>query len=297
MLPLSWWGGFVLPHRYGLSTQTLRGLFTDEIKSFGLSLLLSVPVAVVIYGLLGRLPATWWLWASVLLVVLDIVMGYLAPVLIVPLFYKLAPLDDPDLAERIARLAAATGVRIAGVYTIDLSSRTRAANAMVMGLGLTKRIALGDTLYADFSHDEIETIIAHELGHDVHHDLELGLVFNAVFAVCGMYVAYLFLQWGVAYFGFDGIADLAALPLLVLAASVFGLVMMPVTSALSRWRERMADRYALQVTGKPQAFASAMIRLANQNLAQVDPPRWVVWLLYSHPPIAERVRMAREYAG
>jgi STE24 endopeptidase len=295
MLPLSWWSGFVLPHRYGMSNQTPRGLAIDEIKSFCLGLLLGVPVAVVIYALLARLPSTWWIWASVLLVVLQIVMSYIAPLVIVPLFNKLVPLNDPDLTERISRLAAATGVRIAGVFTIDLSARTRAANAMVMGLGRTKRIALGDTLYADFTHDEIETIIAHELGHDVHHDLELGLVLNAVFVVCGMYVAYVFLNWGVAYFGFAGLADVAALPLLVLAAGVFSLILMPVTNALSRWRESLADSYSLRVTGKPRAFAAAMIRLANQNLAQVDPPRWIVWLLYSHPPIAERMRMAERF--
>ena len=292
--PLSWWSGYVMPHRYDLSTQTPAGWLLDEVKSLVLGLVFAVPVAVAIYWLLGAVPNTWWIWASVLMIALSIVMGYLAPVLILPLFYKLVPLADADLVERIQKLAEKTGTRIAGVYTINLSSRTKAANAMVMGLSRTKRIALGDTLYADFTPDEIETIIAHELGHQVQHDLEFGTLLQVISTVVGLYIANLFLQWGVSYFGFSGINDIAALPLLALAAGIFGLITMPLSNGYSRWRESKADAYSLRVTHKPAAFISAMTRLANQNLSQLDPPRLVVVLLYSHPPIAERIAMAQQ---
>jgi STE24 endopeptidase len=290
--PLSWWSGYVLPHRYDLSTQTLRGWLTDELKSLALGLVLGVPVAEVVYWLLRSRPATWWLWAAAFLIAFTVLLDYLAPVLILPLFYKLTPLDDPELVARVQGLAGRTGTRIVGVYTIDLSSRTKTANALVIGLGRTRRIALGDTLYADYTPDEIETILAHELGHQVRHDLELGIVVQSLLLLGGLYLAQLFLGWGVARFGFEGPSDVAALPLLVLAVGVFSLLTMPLINAHSRWRERLADRFALQVTGNPHAFARAMTRLANQNLAEADPPRWVVWLLYSHPPIKERVESA-----
>jgi STE24 endopeptidase len=289
--PLSWWGGFVLPHRFGLSTQDFMGWFADELKSLLLGLVLGVPVAEIIYLLLRARPDTWWVWAAVFMIFFTVLLGHLAPVLITPLFYKLKPLEDPDLLARIKRLAEQTGTRIVGVYTINLSAKTTAANAMVMGLGTTKRIALGDTLYKDYSPQEIETIIAHELGHQVHHDLELGIVVQSALLMGGMYLAHLFLRGGVARFGFSGPGDVAALPLLLLAVGIFSIITMPLINGYSRWRERLADRFAVATTRNPMAFVRAMIRLANQNLAEADPPRWVVWLLYSHPPIKERVNI------
>lgn len=292
-LPIAWWRGYVLPKRYALSTQTPGGWVLDELKTTALGLVFGIPVAEVIYWLLRSQPETWWLWAAGLLVILSIVMGFLLPVVILPLFYTLVPLEDAALNVRIQKLAQRTDTRIAGVYTINLSSRTTAGNAMVMGMGATKRIALGDTLYADYTPEEIETILAHELGHQVHRDMELSVGVQSLLLVGSLYLARAFLNWGVAYFGFEGIADVAAFPLLALATALFSLVTMPLINLYSRWRERLADRFALEVTGNPEAFAQAMLRLADQNLSESDPPDWVVWLLYDHPPIRERVRMAR----
>ncbi|MGC9399240.1 MAG: M48 family metallopeptidase [Anaerolineae bacterium] len=290
--PLSWYSSYVLPHRYGLSTQTPKGWWTDELKSLALSLGLSLPVAEVVYWFLRSEPETWWLWVAGFLVVLSVVMGYLLPVVFVPIFYTLTRLEDERLVARIRRLAERAGVQVADVYTIDLSSRTTAANAMVMGMGNTKRIALGDTLYENYSPEEIEAILAHELAHQVHHDLELGVLVQSALLVGGLYLAKLFLDWGVDVFGFTGPGDVAALPLLALATGLFSLVTMPLTNGYSRWRERMADAYALRMTDDPHAFARSMLRLADQNLAELRPPDWVVWLLYSHPPILERVERA-----
>jgi STE24 endopeptidase len=197
--------------------------------------------------------------------------------------------------ERLTRLAGAAGTRVRGVYRFDMSSKTLAANAAVVGLGNTRRIILGDTLLDNFSADEIETVLAHELGHHVHGDMGRGILVQSALTLGGLWLASLALRWGVTAFGFNGVADVAAMPWLALVLGAFGLVTTPLSNAYSRWRERLADRYALETTHQPQAFASAMTRLADQNLADADPERWVEVLLYSHPAISRRVAMAEEF--
>jgi STE24 endopeptidase len=152
---------------------------------------------------------------------------------------------------------------------------------------------LGDTLLAEFTTDEIETVMAHELGHHVNKDVPLGIAFESVLTLVGLYLTGLFLKWGVVTFGFDSPADIAALPVFAMAMGLYGLLTMPIGNAFSRWRERRADEYALQVTRNGAAFASAFTRLANQNLSDVDPEPWVEWLLYSHPALSKRIAMAK----
>jgi STE24 endopeptidase len=147
----------------------------------------------------------------------------------------------------------------------------------------------------NFSDDEIETVLAHELGHHVNKDIPTGILVESVMTLGGLYLAHLGLRWGVDYFGFEGISDIAAFPLFMLVVGAYGLVTMPLGNAFSRWRERRADAYALKATGKGQAYASALTRLANQNLAEVDPEPWVVLLLYSHPPLRQRIVMAESW--
>jgi len=180
------------------------------------------------------------------------------------------------------------------VFKFDMSKRTKAANAALTGIGNTRRIILGDTLINEFTPDEIETVLAHELGHQVNRDIPLMIIFGTLSTLVSLYLASLALNWAVGYFGFTAPADPAALPALMLILSIYGLVTMPLDNAFSRWRERLADGYSLQATNQPGAFASAMTRLANQNLSEVDPEKWVVFLFYSHPPLNERIAMANE---
>jgi STE24 endopeptidase len=294
-LPLSYYEGFVLPHRFDTSTQTLRGWISDQVKGILLGGILGGILLEMIYAVLRSAPTTWWLWASLILLVFNVVLANLAPVLLMPLFYKFIPLGDEyaDLAQRLVGLAEKAGTRVRGVYKFDMSRRTKAANAALTGLGNTRRIILGDTLLAEFSADEIETVMAHELGHQVNHDIPLGIVVETLSTLAGLWLASLVLQWGAKAFGFQGPADIAALPIFLLAMGVYGLLTMPLTNAFSRWRERRADAYALQATQNPRAFASAMTRLANQNLAEVDPEPWVEFLLYSHPALEKRIAMAQ----
>lgn len=298
-LPLAYYAGFVLPHRYGQSTQTFRGWLKDQALGLALSVALGLPILSVVYWLLRVTGEWWWLLAALGYVLFSLVMGLLAPVVILPLFNKYAPLgeEQAELVRRLTALAERAGTRVAGVFRFDMSRRTKSANAALTGLGRTRRILLGDTLLEAFTTDEIETILAHELGHHVHGDIPRGLAFSSGMALAGLYLASLALAWGVTVFGFDGPTDIAALPLLALTLSVFGLVMMPLGNAYSRWRERLADRYALEATHKPEAFASAFARLANQNLSDADPEGWVVFLFASHPPLRERIAAARAFAS
>jgi STE24 endopeptidase len=298
-LPLSFYTGFRLPHRFGLSNQTLYGWISDQVKG----LLVAAPLGALLleglYALLRTFPDTWWLWAAIALLFINVILANLAPVLLMPIFYKIVPLanEHAELAERLVRLAERAGTRVRGVYKFDMSRRTKAANAALTGLGNTRRIILGDTLLNEFTADEIETVLAHELAHHVHRDIPLIIAVDTVTTLVGFYLAGLGLEWGAEFLGLRGVADLAAFPLFILVVGLYGLLTMPLSNGFSRWRERMADQYALLMTGNGPAFASAMARLANQNLADAEPEAWVEWLLYSHPALGKRIRMAEKYSG
>jgi STE24 endopeptidase len=293
---MSYYSGFVLLHRYELSTQTLQAWVVDQLKGGLLGGFFGLVVLEIIYAVLRAAPQTWWLWAALILVSLNILLANLAPVLFFPIFYKFKPLEEEyaELAARLVRLADRAGTRVRGVYQFDMSRRTRAANAALTGLGNTRRILLGDTMLKEFTPDEIETVLAHELGHHVHRDIPLGILIESLITLVGLYLASLALNWGVAVFGLEGPADVAALPLFALVMGLYGLVTMPLGNAYSRWREQLADEYALEATHNGAAYASALTRLANQNLAEVDPEPWVEFLLYSHPALGKRIALAQK---
>ena len=298
-LPLAYYTEFVLPHRYDQSNQNLAGWVKDQILGAILASVIGLPVLEVIYWLLRVTGPAWWLWAAAGYVVFAIVISGLAPVVIMPLFNKYVALgaEHADLIERLKRLAAQSGTRVSGVFRFDMSRRTKAANAALTGIGGTRRIILGDTLLDEFTPDEVESVIAHELGHQVHNDIPAGILVSSVVTLVGLYAVALVLNWGARALGFSGPADVGALPLLALALGLFGVLTLPLNNAYSRWREVRADEYALATTQNPRAFAAAMTRLANQNLAEADPEPWVVFLLYSHPPIRERLAMASSWKG
>jgi STE24 endopeptidase len=298
-LPLNYYSGFVLPHRFEMSNQSFKEWVVDEIKGILLGAALGGLILELIYLVLRTYPETWWLWAAGLMLVFNVILANLAPVLLFPIFYDFEPLGEEheDLVERLTRLAEQAGTNVKGVFKFDMSRRTKAANAGLTGLGNTRRIILGDTLLDEFEDDEIETIIAHELGHHVHNDIPIGIAVESVVTLVGFYIAGVGLRWGVSLFGLEGVADIAAFPVFLLAMGAYGLMTMPLGNAFSRWRERRADTYALKATDKPDAFVSAMTRLANQNLAEIDPEPWVEILLYSHPTLKKRIEMAEAHAS
>ncbi|HEX9331077.1 MAG TPA: M48 family metallopeptidase [Anaerolineales bacterium] len=298
-LPLGYYSGFVLPHRFGQSNQTFKDWVIDQIKGLAIGAPLGLLLLELLYLALRVTGSLWWLWAAIGMLIFSVLLSNLAPILIMPLFNKYVPLGDEhkELADRLLSLAKRANTKVKGVFKFDMSKRTKAANAALTGIGNTRRIVLGDTLINEFSTDEIETVLAHELGHHVHRDIPVLITFGALSTTLSLFLASLALNWAIKYFGFTGPADVAAFPALGLIFGAYGLITMPIDNAVSRWRESMADDYALQSTRKKEAFASAFTRLANQNLGEVDPEKWVVFMFYSHPPLGERIAKANHWKG
>lgn len=291
--PFSWYQGFELEHRYGLSTQSGAHWLADQVKAAGIGGVLAVLGVSVVFFTLRHWPSAWWLVSAAIFAVAMIGLARLAPVLLLPIFYRIRPLDRPPLVERLMALAARARTEVVGVFEWVLSGHTRKANAALAGLGQTRRILLSDTLLADYTDDEIEVVLAHELAHHVHRDLWRGLIAQALVVAGGFFFANLVLSAAVEPLGYRGIADPAVLPLLMLAGGAWSLAVLPVLNGLSRAQERAADRYAIEATGNPAAFVSAMRRLSQQNMAEERPSALVRWLFYSHPPIPERIEAAK----
>ena len=297
-LPVAYLGGHEVERRFGLTKQSTGGWLGDQAKGLLLGILLQTPLLTATYAIIRRRPRDWWLIIAGASVPLTVALSNLAPVLLMPLFNRFQPLRDETLAARVRALAAHSGVQISDVFEMDMSRQSEKPNAMFTGLGNTKRIVLGDTLLAGFSQDEVEAVVAHELGHQVHGDIWRLIGFGAG---AGFGMAWLLSQiapravWRTRErTGVSEVADEASLPVLALLMTAMGLVLMPVQAAFSRGMERRADRFAVELTRNGEAYARAMEGLAAQSLADPEPPRPVVVMLYSHPPIVERIRAARD---
>jgi STE24 endopeptidase len=298
-LPVTFFGDHEVERRFGLTKQSIGGWLGDQAKSLLLGVLLQTPLLTAAYAVIRRRPRDWWLIIAGASVPLTVALGNLAPVLLMPLFNTFQPLRDESLADRVRALAARSGVRISDVFEMDMSRQSEKPNAMFTGLGNTKRIVLGDTLLAQFPEDEVEAVVAHELGHQVHGDIWrlIGFGAGAGFGLAWLLsrIAPLAIRRTREQTGVSELADEASLPVLALLMTAMGLVLMPVQAAFSRALERGADQFAVELTRNGEAYAHAMERLAAQALADPDPPRPVVVMLYSHPPIVERIRAARHF--
>lgn len=293
--PLSLYSGHLVEHQFNLSTQTFGQWLWRYTKRIGLSTALSLTVIIGLYWLIWTLGWMWWLAAAGTFFLVSVVLGKLAPVLILPLFYKIEKLDAPELTGRISRLAEGTGVSIEGVYRMNLSEETVKANAMLAGSGKTRRVLLGDTLLEGFDADEIEVIFAHEIGHHVFHHIGKIMVFGLVFSAIGFGACNFILSAWVSRGG--GTIDYTrfpvyALPLILLILTLLSMLFEPLQNALTRRFERQADRYAMERTGLNDAYRSAFRKLAKLNKDDPSPHRLDVLLFHSHPPVDQRLAMA-----
>ena len=295
--PFAYASGYKLDRAFGLSTQSLRSWALDLLKSFGLGLAAVLVAGNVLLGLLSAFPVSWWLLAWTLGIAVSFALGFLAPILLAPIFYRFRPLQDPALRARFETLAVRAGVPVLGVFEMGASAKTRRSNAAVMGFGRTRRIVITDTMLRTFTPDEVESVLAHELGHQRFYDPLLGMGVGAAISLLMWSLA----AWAYAatypFVGAASLGDMAGLPLLVLYSGIVSTALGPPELWWSRRREARADRFSLEVTRNPPAFASAMIRLHNENLSVAHPRPWEKWLLYSHPPGRDRVEMSRDHTA
>jgi STE24 endopeptidase len=294
-LPFAFYRGHLLERRYGLTAQAAAGWLGDHLKTGLIGLLFALAACELIYAALRDFPVWWWAITAAVLGLVMAVLAKLAPVVLLPMFYRFTPLEREALHDRLVALARRAGATVVRAYEWKLSDRTHKANAALTGLGGTRRILLSDTLLAEYSDDEIEVILAHELAHHVHRDIWTGMVYETALLAAGLYAAHWTLTLLAPKAGLIAPWDVAGLPMLALAAGGISLLLLPLANALSRAHEYRADRFALDVTANPAAFISAMQRLGAQNLAEDAPSRLVEILFHTHPPMSRRIAVARAW--
>lgn len=287
--------GFRVERRFKLSNQRFGSWAWDELKGFLVGLVLGGIVVELLYFTIRQWPQHWWLLAWALFMGLFILLAQLAPVVLFPIFYKFEPLENEDLRRRLVVLSEHAGTRVRGVYRWKLSEKSKKANAALTGLGNTRRIILADTLLDNYTPEEIEAVLAHELGHHVHKHILKSIFVQAGITLFGFWAANWTLHYAVDQHMFEELSDFANLPLLALVSVVLSFVLMPAMNAYSRFNERQADRYAFETTASVEPFISSMNKLAEQNLAERAPSKWVEWFFHSHPSISRRLAAAEEW--
>ena len=287
--------GFQLERKFQLATQRVRSWLWDEIKGFLVGLVLAGIVVELLYFIIRQSPQHWWLITWILFLALFVLMAQLAPVVLFPIFYKFEPLENEDLRRRLVLLSEHAGTRVRGVYRWKLSEKSKKANAALTGLGNTRRIILADTLLDNYAPEEIEAVLAHELGHHVHRHILKSIFVQAGTTLLGFWAANWVLHYAVDHHMFEELSDFANLPLLAITVTALSLLLMPALNAYSRFNERQADRYAFESIASVEPFISSMNKLAQQNLAERTPSKWVEILFHSHPAISKRVAAAEAW--
>ncbi len=293
--PLDYYSGLVVEQRFSLSRASRRQWFKDWAKGEALQIVFVLAAVQLIYYLLREIPGTWWLVAGAAFTLFFVVLSALAPVLLFRIFFKFEPLSDGELKDRLLALSERLGVHVRGVYVWKLGEKTRKANAALAGWGRTRRILLSDTLIAEQTADEIEVVLAHEMAHQVHHDIWKGLAIQTGLVFAALYAVHVALEAWTDALGFRSVSDIANLPLLLLVTGFVTLIALPIANGISRRMEHAADVYALEVTRMPEAFASAMEKLADINMTQKRPNRLVEFVFHSHPAIESRIECARQW--
>lgn len=293
---------FHLEHRFNLSIQRLGSWLKDELKSWVLGLFVTTLLSEIVYATIRIWPPYWWLLSWFIFVPIIILFTQIAPVVFFPLFYKSVPLQNDDLKARLVRLGERAGTRVRGVYEWKLSDKSRKGNAALTGLGRTRRIVIADTLLQNYSNDEIEAVLAHELGHHVHGHLIKMIVVQTLVTLAGFWAAHKVLYWATyeqkmfSGLNFENLSNFANLPLLALVASGLSLLLMPALNAFSRFTERQADLYCWKSVPNVTPYITAMEKLGKQNLSESHPSRVVELLFHSHPPISKRIAAAEAWA-
>lgn len=288
--PVSYYVEFYLEHKYNLSNQTFWKWIWENLKEGLVGSAIGIPLLIIFYFVLLTFQNLWWLPFGIVMFLVSVLLAKILPIFILPLFYKVTPIDDQQLRDRIIELGTEAGMNVENVFKFDMSKNTKKANAAFTGLGKTKRILLGDTLLNNYSHDEIETVIAHELGHYKKKHIVKNLVIGTVISFLTFYIIAQLHSVTIGWFNFNSLVKISALPIIILWGSIVGLVISPITNIISRKFEYEADEYAVRSTNKKEAFIATLNKLTDQNLGDREPNPLVEWFFYSHPSIKKRVR-------
>ncbi len=294
--PVSYYSQFILEHKYNLSNQTFLKWIWENVKGILISLVIGIPILLFFFYSLNKFGNLWWLPFALGMFIISVILARIVPVFILPLFYKITPVEETELVARIKKLAVDSGIKVQNVFKFDMSKNTRKANAAFTGLGKSKRILLGDNLLDNYSEDEIETVIAHELGHYKKKHIVKNIIIGTASSFFTLFIIAELYKSSLPWFGFHSINQVAALPLLTLWGMVISLMINPLTNMLSRKYEYEADEYAISSTGKPEAFKHTLTKLTDQNLGDKDPHPFVEWFFYSHPSIKNRLAAITSYA-
>ncbi len=295
--PVNYYTDFYLEHKYNLSNQTFIKWILEGAKAILVSTIIGVPVLLLFFFVLNKYDNLWWLPFAIALFIISVILARIVPVIILPLFYKITPIENEELKTRIQNLAKNAGIKVENVYKFNMSKNTKKANAAFTGIGKSKRILLGDNLIDQYTSDEIETVIAHELGHYKRKHIIKNIIIGTVASFLTLFLISFFYSYSVTWFNFNSIKEIAALPLLILWMLLIGLVQTPITNLLSRKFEYEADQYAILSTGKPTAFISTLEKLTEQNLGDKNPHPLIEWFFYSHPSIERRILAIRKYSS
>ncbi len=291
--PLTFYHSFLLEHQFGLSTQSLKDWFLDQLKAGGISLAISCFCLDIWYVAMRVAGSAWWIWMGCFWIIFTVVLTQLAPVVIIPLFFKYSRCPSESLVARIRSLAGKMRVGLLDVFEINYSAKSLKANAALVGWGSTRRVLLTDTLRQRYTDDEIEVILAHEFAHQRFGHLTKHIVLQSGLIMIFFYAVSAAGQRALAGGAQVPLSDPAAVPLVLSALTVFGLISRPLGNWASRRWERQADALALEATGLRQAFISMMEKLAEQNLSDRHPPPLIKLFFFDHPPVDERIALAR----
>jgi STE24 endopeptidase len=294
-LPFDYYKGYVLEHKFGLSTESPGRWFLDDVKIAFLALLMVLAFVVGVYNFMRLSPSNWWLFTWLVSALFIAVFMYVAPVLIMPLFYKFPKLKDEELLNSLARLANKAGIPVIGVFEMKAGAKTKKATAALTGVGRTRRMLLSDTFLSRFSKDETESVMGHEIGHHVYgHIWKFTMLIAAIFLLM-LFIANQILQAGSGLFGVQHSDSVASLPLLALTLGLLYAGVSPLLNTISRWAEGQCDQYELDLVEKPSDYISAMRKLCDQNLRYAYPNRFIEFVFYDHPSGKKRIERALTY--
>lgn len=295
--PLNLFEGFILEHRFSLSNLSFTAWLKDGLKQGVISIFIFSILIQLLYAVARTYPANWWLISSLSWTGVSVVFAKIFPVLIIPLFYRYSPVRSSELRDKILKTAAAFNIKVLDVFEINFSAKTKKSNAAVVGWGDTRRIILADNLVNEFTPEEVEVVVAHEMAHYKLRHIWKLISLSAVSTAISFYILNLAAYGIASSLSRESLFDIALFPALALVFTLYGIVASPVLNGISRKLENDADLLALKMTRLKDSFISLMERLAEKNLSDKNPNRLIEFLFYDHPPIAKRIELAKRFSA